>query len=271
VPAGQRRSSSEVCSESPAGIHRSGVGSRDGERGHARARKAWVSLDRVRHERSRFRIGRRTNASCMARVPERYMPSCQYRHDAPGRCSRLRGGSVVRSRDGPLWECMIMLRDLLRRPCPSMQIESLPLRHGRQLAFFRRTVLAIAWLVAVSGTNAADKGSVCIADVPVATPGEKSLYNAAASDAPYDFTVRIGDRPPVATSHDQSVLVQGLAISAAHRVVIKRNGKPFASFLLRIADYKSEAVCMWFGPFYESWSVWPMAEAKHICACDAPK
>lgn len=161
-----------------------------------------------------------------------------------------------------------MPRALLRRPCPFMQIASLPLRRGSQLAFFRGAVLGIAWLVAVSGANAADEGAVCIADVPVATPGEKSLHNAAASETPYDFTVRIGDRPAVATSPDRSVLVQGLATSAAHRVVIKRNGKPFASFLLRIADYKSETVCMWFGPLYESWSVWPMAEAKHLCACD---
>lgn len=158
-----------------------------------------------------------------------------------------------------------------RRACPRVQPESLPWWHGSEWAFLGGTVLGIAWLVAVSAAQAADKGAVCIADVPAATPGEKSLHNAAASDAPYDFTVRIGDRPPVATSHDRSVLVQGLSISAAQRLVIKRNGKPFASFLLRIADYNSEAVCMWFGPFYESWSVWPMAEAKHICACDGLK
>ena len=121
-----------------------------------------------------------------------------------------------------------MPRALLRRPCPFMQIASLPLRRGSQLAFFRGAVLGIAWLVAVSGANAADEGAVCIADVPAATPGRKSLHNATASEAPYDFTVRIGDRPAVATSPDRSVLVQGLATSAAHRLVIKRNGKPFA-------------------------------------------
>ena len=102
-----------------------------------------------------------------------------------------------------------------------------------------------------------------------ATSGVKSLYNASASATPFEFTVAIDKSQPVAVLHDASVLLDGLAIGQRHRVAIRQVGKPSASFAFSFAEYGSNDLCLWFGPFYESWSLWPSKQSKGKCACGA--
>jgi hypothetical protein len=108
---------------------------------------------------------------------------------------------------------------------------------------------------------------VCIGPVPKATGGSKSLANATASAVPYEFEVVIGDLRPIATSHAESQLISGLDTSKSHLVVIRQGSKEVASFRLRFQSYKTENLCLWFGPLYESWSVWPLAEGRGKCSC----
>jgi hypothetical protein len=127
-------------------------------------------------------------------------------------------------------------------------------------------LLALA-LAGMSVTAIAAGGSVCVAPVPKATSGSKSLSNPTASAVPYEFAVTLGARAPIATSHTKSLLVGGLDTSQSHLVIIRQGAKRAASFQLRFSTYKTDHLCLWFGPLYESWSVWPATQSRGKCAC----
>lgn len=136
------------------------------------------------------------------------------------------------------------------------------------LGSITKYLLAILCILATSSAKATNMGTVCIGKVETATAGSKSLSNYTASDTPYEFTVRIGNRSPVATSHTNSVLVNELAMENPHKVVIKRNDKPFTAFTIRFANYENGKLCLWFSPFYELWSVWPISpQTSGKCSC----
>jgi len=122
-------------------------------------------------------------------------------------------------------------------------------------------------LAGISVTALGGDGTLCIASVPKATSGSKTLSNTTASAVPYEFAVTVGDRAPIATSHTQSLLVGGLDTSTSHLVIIRQGAKRVASFQLQFPTYKTDHLCLWFGPLYESWSVWPLAQSRGKCAC----
>jgi hypothetical protein len=117
--------------------------------------------------------------------------------------------------------------------------------------------------------DTAAAGTVCIGPVPVAPGGEKSLANATASNKAYDFTVAIGEKPAVAVSHAESVAVSDIAVGQRHRVVIRQGGTPSASFTFTFEEHDDERLCLWFGPLYESWSLWPLDRSQGKCDCSA--
>ena len=129
----------------------------------------------------------------------------------------------------------------------------------------------IALLLASTASHAASFGSICVGQVPKATAGAKSLANSAASATPYEFSIAVSWHRPVATSHDKSVLISNVAIAKPLTVAIKRNGKPFAQFHLSLNKETSSNVCLWYGPLYESWSVWPMSRSKGKCKCSGTR
>jgi hypothetical protein len=120
------------------------------------------------------------------------------------------------------------------------------------------------WSIAASADAT---GTVCIAAVPAATTGIKSLGNATASATPFDFTVSIGDSAAVDVSHTTSVAMRDLSTTERHRVVIRQAGTPSASFFFRFADHGNTDLCLWFNALYESWSLWRLDEAKGKCDC----
>ena len=117
------------------------------------------------------------------------------------------------------------------------------------------------------GAFAAESGTVCIASVPAATSGIKSQSNATASSVPYDFSVTIDSGNPIPTSHSAPALVRSLELTGRHSLQIKQNGLPKTAFSFRFSEYKSNNLCLWFNPLYESWSVAPVALHKRNCRC----
>ncbi len=130
-----------------------------------------------------------------------------------------------------------------------------------------RALLSLT-VIGISVTALGADGSVCIAPVPNATAGTKSLANATASAVPYEFKVTLGDLEPITTSHSESLFIGGLDTSKNHLVVIRQGAKRIASFRLGFQNYGSENLCLWFGPLYESWSLWPMAQSRGKCTCE---
>jgi len=143
-------------------------------------------------------------------------------------------------------------------------------RLTQALGAMRNVVCALCCLAVNTSAPAEERASVCVAAVPSATTGAKSLSNATASTKPYEFTVKVDAEAPVTPSHSVSVLVANLPASSSHRVNISQGGSPTASFRFRFTDYKSNDLCLWFNPLYESWSLWPMSASKGKCACATP-
>jgi hypothetical protein len=129
-----------------------------------------------------------------------------------------------------------------------------------------KTVIATLLFILTCPARA-DSASLCVAKVPTHTAGERSLANPTASKVPFEFTVSVDGATPIPTSHQASVLIPGLDPTVRHRVSISQNGKPKASFSFRFSDHGSNAVCLWYGPLYDSWSVWPMSRSRGKCSC----
>jgi hypothetical protein len=131
---------------------------------------------------------------------------------------------------------------------------------------FRSVAIGLIIASLALSAAAAESGSVCIASVPVATAGAKSLANDTASVVPYEFTVSFDGDEPVSVSHKESVLVSGLSLASSHRVKISQSGQPKASFTFWFSQHKSSNLCLWFKPLYESWSLTPPG-AMRWCRC----
>lgn len=131
----------------------------------------------------------------------------------------------------------------------------------------QRSFVLFAGLLIGEAAAAAATGTLCIGPTPLATPGEKTLASATASDKAYDFTVTVGNRPATAVSHTNSVALADIETGQRHRVVIRQGGKPSASFTFTFEEQRSEQLCLWFGPLYESWSLWPLDQSKGKCDC----
>lgn len=114
---------------------------------------------------------------------------------------------------------------------------------------------------------AAETGSVCISPIPVATGGTKSLSNNAASSVPYDFTVSFNGNRPLHVSHTAPLSVQGLSLASRHTVQIKQAGQPKESFTFRFSEHKTDSLCLWFNPLYETWSLTPPGRMRQ-CHCN---
>jgi hypothetical protein len=132
---------------------------------------------------------------------------------------------------------------------------------------FKSFVCGLILLAMSLGVLAAESGTVCIAPVPTATSGTKSLSNATASSVPYDFAVTINRGKPTIVSHKAPSPIRGLDLAKRHSVQIKQAGRAKAAFSFRFSDHKSNNLCLWFNPLYESWSISPVAVHKRNCRC----
>ncbi|MDR0233976.1 MAG: hypothetical protein LBI31_04140 [Zoogloeaceae bacterium] len=125
-------------------------------------------------------------------------------------------------------------------------------------------------LLMCASVFAQEGASVCVAPVPYATPGSKSLSNATASAKPYEFTITIDNGAPVTASHSASILIGNLSAVTPHLVSIRQGAELVTSFRFRFTNERSNRLCLWFNPLYESWSLWPMSDSKGKCSCGNP-
>jgi len=130
-----------------------------------------------------------------------------------------------------------------------------------------RTVVLIlvATLLAASATPAQETnlerqtGSICLA--PVKDDGDPRGY---VSD---QFGVRVDDGPWVAVPADFPVLVTGVSLERKHLVSIRDGNKTIESFWFRFDGYESSNLCLWYKPWYRTWSLWDAAQGGRKCRC----
>ena len=111
-------------------------------------------------------------------------------------------------------------------------------------------------------------GRVCIGKIPESNDEPISLHNANGGARVFDFSVQIDKGDIKKISGNESVLFEDLETNAKHLVIIRNQGKITESFWFDFETYKSNALCLWFKPLYEAWSLWKIEDSAHICNCN---
>jgi len=124
-------------------------------------------------------------------------------------------------------------------------------------------VLASSSILPVLG----QAGTICVASVPNPTPGQKSLANPTGGGRTWEFSVRLDNGQEQKITALSAVRTTGLSLGARHLIRIRNKGTDVASFWFTFESRGSTSLCLWFNPLYETWSLWPLNEAEHLCEC----
>ncbi len=145
---------------------------------------------------------------------------------------------------------------------------------GTDVRGLRILFSAVISAVAVSTPSpapAAEKlmGTVCVGRVSEPTTGDRSLSNPTGGNRSWAYSVQVDDLPARAVSAQHGVRFAQLGLDARHLVRIRNNGELMTSFRFTFERYGEASLCLWFNPLYETWSLWPMRDAAHLCSCGA--
>ena len=131
----------------------------------------------------------------------------------------------------------------------------------------KKVIQAALLTVACSAAASTPSGTVCIA--PVTAEMRTMDVGAAPGDRPlvlkYDFYVGIDSRTKVPVSEKVGVLVKSLN-NSKHTVRIWDGSKQIESFFFTFRQQGSNHLCLWFTPFYRSWSL-GFPDGRPGCRC----
>ncbi len=108
-----------------------------------------------------------------------------------------------------------------------------------------------------------ESGSVCISPVP-----EKPT-NFSAPGLRCDSTklsVKIDSQQPIPWPIRENVKIDGLEVTATHRVVVFCNGKPQQSFKFRFSEFKTRELCLFINDMYKTAQLWE-SKGTPWCKC----
>ena len=80
----------------------------------------------------------------------------------------------------------------------------------------------------------------------------------------HEFSIQVDALQPVSTSESKSVLVRELSPATKHLIRVRDFAKTVESFWYRTDDSSSE-LCLWYSEYYNTWSLWPLEKARHLC------
>lgn len=106
---------------------------------------------------------------------------------------------------------------------------------------------------------AAQTGSICLA--PVKDDGDPRGYFSR------HFAVRVDGGKWTPVPADAPRLIAGLSLEDTHLVTVRDGNKPTESFRFRFAEFESRSLCLWYKPWYATWSLWDAAHGGRKCRC----
>jgi len=116
------------------------------------------------------------------------------------------------------------------------------------------------FLSAALATTALAGGTVCVDPITITPEEQSQAFNPSDT-----FIVAIDELPPQTITTNACGVFTNLDVNAGHLVVIKRNGKPEASFKFHFKTKGSEHLRLWFRTQYQTWQLWTPGR-KHRCA-----
>jgi hypothetical protein len=122
----------------------------------------------------------------------------------------------------------------------------------------KKGIVVLAWLAA-SGIVCAD-GVVCVDSITIAASEQSEAFSPSDT-----FTVAIDDSTAQTITTNSAGGFTHLDVTADHLVVIKRNGKPEASFRFDFESKGSDHLRLWFETQYQTWQL-SKPGRTHECA-----
>jgi len=127
-----------------------------------------------------------------------------------------------------------------------------------------KTILALFLLVAGAATaqvvvSTNQTGTICLA--PIKDDGDPRGYFST------DFSVQVDDGPWVLVLSGAPKIITGLVFKGKHLVTIREGDETIESFWFLFNKYESRNLCLWYKPWYRTWSLWDAAHGGRKCQC----
>ena len=110
-------------------------------------------------------------------------------------------------------------------------------------------------------------GTICLAP----TPTEAQVADAETGNRrgyiSYDFSVRVDTGEWYAFSRDKPNLIPGIARDGRHLVSVRDGDRVVESFWFRFDKYQTTDLCLWYKPWYQTWSLWDAKNGGKKCRC----
>ena len=125
-------------------------------------------------------------------------------------------------------------------------------------------VLLIVVLLCSAFSAESELGSVCVAPVPEEpTPYSGPPGLLCESEK---LSLRVDTLQPVPWPIKESVKIDGLDLTARHRVVIYCDGKPQQSFRFHFSEFKTRKLCLFINDLYKTAQLWESKQSPW-CKC----
>lgn len=141
-----------------------------------------------------------------------------------------------------------------------------PLYNPRVSQTMRRTSIILVIMILLAGAAPAEDtgesgatGTICLA--PVKDDGDPRGYFSG------QFGVRIDEGRWVPVPSDTPQPIPDLALEGRHLVSIRDGEKVVESFWFRFDRYHSRTSCLWYKPWYRTWSLWDAEKGGRKCRC----
>jgi hypothetical protein len=132
----------------------------------------------------------------------------------------------------------------------------------------KQTISFLALIVLLSDSAPAQDpasngqtGSICVA--PVKDNGDPRGHFSE------NFAVRIDGEKWTSVPSDVPKLITRLSVRDKHLVTIRDGKKTMESFWFRFGEFESRSLCLWYKPWYRTWSLWDASDAGRKCRCSA--
>src|SRR5882724_2372552 len=131
---------------------------------------------------------------------------------------------------------------------------------------FKRTVAIIALLLSFCSMSLSqsETGSICVAPISKDWPETAGTPDLACN--PTKLSARIDTQKSFAWPLRKNVIIDGLDLSARHRIVVYCDEKPQQSFSFRFSESKAKQLCLFLNDLYKTVQLWDPSHAPW-CKC----
>jgi len=85
------------------------------------------------------------------------------------------------------------------------------------------------------------------------------------------FGVRVDNGLWISVPPDTPQPIPGLVLEGKHLVSIRDGEKVIESFWFRFDQFHYRDLCLWYKPWYRTWSLWDAADGGRKCQCQTAK